>query len=123
MISDSDSTSKITPEMIFRYRATNTNPLFADLHNDSSIFTSLMKADASALREWVDRRTVMVVERGFRDALALLKELGLILKMPHQCLQNVGFFGPHHVPIWEEQMQTWRVSVSALLHAAVTSFV
>ena len=40
-----------------------------------------------------------------------------------QCLQNVGFFGPHHVPIWEKHMQTWRVSVSALLHAAVTSFV
>ena len=41
----------------------------------------------------------------------------------HQCLQNVGFFGPHHVPIWEKHMQTCRVSVSALLHAAVTSFV
>ena len=40
-----------------------------------------------------------------------------------QCLQNVGFFGPHHVPIWEKPMQTWRVSLSALLHAAVTSFV
>ena len=42
---------------------------------------------------------------------------------PDQCLQNVGFFGPHHVPIWEKHMQTWRVSVSALLYAAVTSFV
>ena len=40
-----------------------------------------------------------------------------------QCLQIVGLFGPHHVPIWEKHMQTWRVSVSALLHAAVTSFV
>ena len=33
----------------------------------------------------------------------------------NQCLQNVGFFGPHHDPIWEKHMQTWRVSVSALL--------
>ena len=40
-----------------------------------------------------------------------------------QCLQNVGFFDSHHVPIWEKHMQTWRVSVSAQLHAAVTSFV
>ena len=31
LISDSDSTSKITPEMIFRFATTNTNPLFADL--------------------------------------------------------------------------------------------
>ena len=43
-------------------------------------------------------------------------------ELKKQCLQNVGFFGPHHVPIWEKHMQTWGVSVSALLHAAVTSF-
>ena len=36
LISDSDSTSKITPEMIFRFPTTNTNPLFADLCNRES---------------------------------------------------------------------------------------
>ena len=54
-----------------------------DKNNDSSNLTSLMKADASALREWVDPRTVMVVDRGFRDALAFLEELGFISKMPY----------------------------------------
>ena len=33
LIPDSDSTSKITPEMIFRFPTTNTKPLFADLCN------------------------------------------------------------------------------------------
>ena len=32
-MSDSDSMSKITPEITFRFPTTNTNPLFADLCN------------------------------------------------------------------------------------------
>ena len=41
LILDSDSTSKITPEMVFRFPTTNTNPLFADLCNESTLHQQL----------------------------------------------------------------------------------
>ena len=48
LISDSDSTSRITPEMIFRFPTTNKNPLFADLCN-RKIHTPSWHASAKAI--------------------------------------------------------------------------
>ena len=75
---------------------------------------------------WSDLSTLRVLRRGFTRMTRTpdIKRVNGVHPMScDQCLQIVGFFGPHHVPICEKHMQTWRISVSALLHAAVTSFV
>ena len=46
-----------------------------------------------------------------------------VLEWWHPVTPERGIFWPHHVPIQEKQMQTWRVGMSAVLHAASTSFV
>jgi hypothetical protein len=59
-------------------------PYFADgKNNDANILTSIMRFDASRLRSWLQPNDVLVVDRGFRDCLEMLQDLGLITKMPH----------------------------------------
>ncbi|KMQ84353.1 hypothetical protein RF55_17906 [Lasius niger] len=59
-------------------------PYFADgKNNDASILTSIMRSDANRLRSWLQPNDVFVVDRGFRDCLEMLEDLGLITKMPH----------------------------------------
>lgn len=59
-------------------------PYFADgKNNDANILTSLMKTDASALRKWLKPKDIFVLDRGLRNSLDLLEDVGFISKMPH----------------------------------------
>lgn len=59
-------------------------PYFADgKNNDANILNSLMMSDASELRRWLSPNDVFVVDRGFRDSLEMLEELGFVSKMPN----------------------------------------
>lgn len=59
-------------------------PYFADgKNNDSSILDSLLKSDSTRLRTWLPSNTIFVIDRGFRDCLKFLENLGLVSKMPH----------------------------------------
>ena len=62
-ISDSDFTSKITPEMIFRFPTTNTNSLFADLCN---VTTTSVKNWYMLLMKW-KRRSIMRLRYQWKD--------------------------------------------------------
>ena len=59
-------------------------PYFADSkNNDASIFEIVLRGDSSRLRAWMPSNTIFVVNRGFREFLGFLKDLGLISKMPY----------------------------------------
>lgn len=59
-------------------------PYFADgRNNDASIFRSLLANTNTAFRTWLKDSDVIVVDRGFRDCLDLLEEIGLLSQMPH----------------------------------------
>lgn len=42
-----------------------------------------MQYDVNRLRSWLGEGDIFIVDRGFRDCLALLEELEFISKMPH----------------------------------------
>ncbi|KYN28908.1 hypothetical protein ALC57_01669 [Trachymyrmex cornetzi] len=66
------------------YIVTIFGPYFADgKNNDANILTTLMRSDASELRSYLKPNDVFVVDRGFRDCLKLLEDLGFIIKMLH----------------------------------------
>jgi len=61
-----------------------TGPFLADgRNNDASIFKSMLTSNSDAFRNWLHEEDILVVDRGFRDCLALLEEMNLIAKMPH----------------------------------------
>jgi len=48
---------------------------------------SVLSSESSRLRNWLTSNDILVVDRGFRDSIELIEDLGLIAKMPH-FLQN-----------------------------------
>jgi len=63
-------------------------PYYADgKNNDATILNSVLSSESSRLRNWLTSNDILVVDRGFRDSIELIEDLGLIAKMPH-FLQN-----------------------------------
>jgi len=63
-------------------------PYYADgKNNDATILNSVLSSESSRLRNWLTSDDILVVDRGFRDSIDLIEDLGLIAKMPH-FLQN-----------------------------------
>ncbi|KAK3095980.1 hypothetical protein FSP39_021599 [Pinctada imbricata] len=58
-------------------------PYFADSkNNDASILTHILKSNVEDIRNWVEKDDTFVVDRGFRDSLTLLEDLGIKAEMP-----------------------------------------
>lgn len=58
-------------------------PYLADRsNNDASILSHIINSNAESIRSWLNEDDVFVVDRGFRDALPLLADLGIQAEMP-----------------------------------------
>jgi hypothetical protein len=51
-------------------------------NNDATILTQIMKSNIEDIRNWVQENDIFIVERGFRDSLDYLEELGIQAKIP-----------------------------------------
>lgn len=56
-------------------------PYFAT-NNDASILNHIMKSNVEDIRTWVAEDDIFVVDRGFRDSLVYLEELGIKAEIP-----------------------------------------
>ena len=58
-------------------------PYLADAkNNDASILTHIIKNNIDDIKHWVNENDIFIVDRGFRDALPLLEEIGKKGVMP-----------------------------------------
>ena len=58
-------------------------PYLADAkNNDVSILNHMLKTNVEEIKEWIHEDDVFIVDRGFRDSLDLLEDLGIRAKMP-----------------------------------------
>ncbi|CAC5387948.1 unnamed protein product [Mytilus coruscus] len=58
-------------------------PYLADYrNNDASILTHMLKTNVEEIRDWVNEEDIFVLDRGFRDAIPLLEDLGIQAEMP-----------------------------------------
>ncbi|XP_060552147.1 uncharacterized protein LOC132713522 [Ruditapes philippinarum] len=58
-------------------------PYFADSkNNDASILKHILNNNIQEIKSWIDPSDICVVDRGFRDAIELMKELGIQAEMP-----------------------------------------
>ena len=65
------------------YFITALGPYFADTkNNDASILSSIMTRNLEEIKQWIQAHDVFVVDRGFRDAVHLLHELGIQAEIP-----------------------------------------
>ncbi|XP_076085751.1 uncharacterized protein LOC143056545 [Mytilus galloprovincialis] len=58
-------------------------PYYSDgKNNDAQIMKHIIQHDIEEFKKWVAEDDIMIVDRGFRDALDLLQEMGIQTKMP-----------------------------------------
>ncbi|KAJ8916939.1 hypothetical protein NQ315_013411 [Exocentrus adspersus] len=58
-------------------------PYFSDAgNNDANIIREEFERDANTLREWFQNQDIVLVDRGYRDAVPLLQHLGIDHRMP-----------------------------------------
>lgn len=58
-------------------------PYLADRsNNDASILSHIINSNAESIRSWLSEDDIFIVDRGFRDALPLLDDLGIQAEMP-----------------------------------------
>ncbi|XP_062619312.1 uncharacterized protein LOC134280876 [Saccostrea cucullata] len=58
-------------------------PYLSDFkNNDASILTHIIKTNVEDIKKWVKDEDIFVVDRGFRDAIPLLEDLGIQAEMP-----------------------------------------
>ena len=63
-------------------------PLFSDnSNNDASILKHIMINNYDDILNWIEENDIMILDRGFRDSLGVLKSLGIDVAMP-------SFLGP-----------------------------
>lgn len=51
-------------------------------NNDSSIITHIIKSNCGNLMDFMKDDDILVVDRGFRDALDFLNDCGFIIEIP-----------------------------------------
>ncbi|XP_060604358.1 uncharacterized protein LOC132757169 [Ruditapes philippinarum] len=65
------------------YFVTVMGPYFADSkNNDASILNHMLKTNTEEIRDFIQEDDIFVVDRGFRDSLELLQDLGIRVEMP-----------------------------------------
>lgn len=58
-------------------------PYLADSKNsDAKILNHMIQTNVEDIRKWVEEDDIFIVDRGFRDAEALLDDLGIHVEMP-----------------------------------------
>ncbi len=58
-------------------------PFLTDGHNnDASIIKYIIKNDDRDIKSWLHNDNIIIVDRGFRDAVNSMEELGLQVQMP-----------------------------------------
>ena len=58
-------------------------PFFSDNNNnDASILKRIMNNNCDNILNWMDDNDIMIVDRGFRDSLGVLKAFGIDVAMP-----------------------------------------
>ena len=58
-------------------------PYFADSqNNDASILKHIINTNTEEIKNWMKPSDIFVVDRGFRDSIALLEELGIQAEIP-----------------------------------------
>ena len=58
-------------------------PYLADFrNNDASILNHMFKSNIQDIRNWFHEEDIFIVDRGFRDSIDMLEELGIHAKMP-----------------------------------------
>jgi len=62
-------------------------PYYDGKNNNDNILNSALSFESLHLRNWLTSDDILVVDRGFRDSIELIEDLGLIAKMSH-FLQN-----------------------------------
>lgn len=65
-------------------------PYFSDSrNNDAALFTNEFQSEINEFREWFQKNDIIVLDRGYRDAVPLLLEqLGIVIKVPAFLQQN-----------------------------------
>ncbi len=72
-------------------------------NNDASILNHILKKNIENIEDWVEENDVFIVDRGFRDSIALLESMGIKAEMP--CFLKKG----------EKQMSTEDANSSRLV--------
>lgn len=76
----------VKPMMIITstgYYVRELGPYFSDnKNNDASIIIHALSNNAETMKSWLNEDDVMIVDRGFRDSLNVLHELGIKTEMP-----------------------------------------
>lgn len=58
-------------------------PYFSNAaNNDARVMVSELENDLNGMREWLQAGDIFVVDRGYRDAVAVLETMGIMVKMP-----------------------------------------
>lgn len=58
-------------------------PYLADSkNNDSSILNHIIRTNVEDIQKWIQEDDIFIVDRGFRDAIRLLQDLGIQAEMP-----------------------------------------
>ncbi|MCG7879800.1 MAG: transposase family protein, partial [Candidatus Thiodiazotropha endolucinida] len=66
------------------YILTVLGPYLADGKNsDAKITEHMLKSNAENITDWFEKDDVLIVDRGFRDAIDILKDFGINSHMPH----------------------------------------
>lgn len=65
------------------YILTIQGPYFSDTHNnDAALLRNEYRRDTEMIRNWFQENDIFVVDRGYRDAIPMLQELGIDHRMP-----------------------------------------
>ncbi|EFN69791.1 hypothetical protein EAG_03885, partial [Camponotus floridanus] len=64
-------------------------PYFSDhRNNDAAILQNEFEHDADRMRRWFQNNDIIIIDRGYRDAILLFERLGITWKMPALLNQN-----------------------------------
>jgi len=75
------------------YIITIFGPFFSDFHNnDASILKHVMLNNYEDILTWIKDGDIMILDRGFRDSLGILKTLGIDTAMPPFLSKNQSQF-------------------------------
>ena len=72
-------------------------------NNDGSILNHMLASNVQDIKNWIENEDIFIVDRGFRDSLEFLEDLGIKAKMPS------------FIPRGQAQMSTEEANTSRLV--------
>lgn len=68
-------------------------PYFSNVaNNDARILLSQFERDIDGMREWFQPQDILILDRGYRDAISIVNRLDIITRMPQLLRQNQNQF-------------------------------